>query len=541
MPADEFEGFEDLSNEPIEVGLVAQVTQCRTCNWFWRPPPYGPYPSFDFKEAYPEALRERTSLQFKDKQFARSIPGKSRRQAIANPQILHGCRKAPIMTIGINPNLTGFWPTTQGARWSYPLFSSFARYAYYYRHRTTHQESFPIEFIREHVKKDGALRAKKAGRIKGVSRDMVKRAATIEIVYEDGESETHRQIWDPERHFVLLFDRSSDDAAQFRANELIGGFIDVPEGADVPVEQNVVGYYQRVIPILEQVSAFLRSRGKLPNMEMAEDVCQLDMVACASPGWGETYEIDKTEVVRKCVNANAWVIKQLIQSNPKVIIFSGRSAFDMFNEIFNPFVVPSMWNHMDVFGLLKMSARDPHYLEIKYGEGGFDYHLRARLVIAPHFSYDNNFVPHSRFSAEEWDRFKENFSEAAADLENENRVSEPNRDNYRGISVENLKAFQDKHPVATIVIIQNLVDPSALIGQGIAQEILMQNIPFNEESAHLERTPGSCQFCVNKVWSFPEGCPYGKDKEAASTQYALTKIVDYVINRLGTAEEEGKI
>jgi hypothetical protein len=539
MPANEFEGFEDLSSEPIEVGLVEQVTKCRTCNWFWRPAPYGPCSSFDFTEDFPDVLRERTSSQFKDKEFARSIPGLSRPQAFVNPQILHGCRKAPIMTIGINPNLTGFWPTTDGGRWAYPLFSNFARYAYYYRHRTTHQESFPLDFIREHVLTEGAVRAKKPGRITNVKRDMVKREMKINITYEDGTAETCEQTWNPENHFVIFHNQTFDGEPQFQAGEIIGGFVDIPEGAEVRVEQNVVGYYQRVIPILEQVSAFLRSRGELPNMELAEDVCQLDMVACASPGWGEVYKIDKQEVVKACVHANTWVIKQLIQSNPKVILFSGRSAFDMFNQIFKPFVVPAMWDNMDVYGLLKMTARDPHYLDIKFEDGSLAYHLRARLVIAPHFSYDENFVPHSRFSAEEWERFKTDFPEAVIDLEKELRVTKPNRDDYRGISVENLKAFQDRHPVATIVIIQNLVDPSALIGQGISQEILMENIPFNEEDGHLERAPGPCRFCVNGTWSFPEGCPYGKDKEEVTASDAFKRIVDYVIRSLDSAAYAG--
>lgn len=532
MSDNTFDGFEDLSSEPIEVGLVEQVTKCRTCNWFWNPPPYGPYPSYDFGEDFPEALRERTSRQFKDKEYIRSIKGLGRRQAIVNPQILHGCRKAPVMTIGINPNLTGFWPTIQGARWSYPLFSSFARYAYYYRHRTTNQESFPLDFIKEHLRKEDILRAQKAGRIKSVSRDMVKREMTIIFSFEDGEQKTHKQTWDPENHFVLLYDRSCNDEPQFQADEIVGGFIDIPDGADVPVEQNVVGYYQRVIPILEQVSAFLRSRGYLPNMLMAEDVCQLDMVACASPGWGKPYEIDKKEVVQNCVRANSWMVKQLIQSNPKVIIFSGRSAFQLFNRIFKTFVVPSMWDDMDVYGLLKMTARDPHYLEIRVTENGLDYHLRARIVISPHFSYDDNFVPHARFSAEDWEKFETDFPEAVTDLKEQDRVTDPNRDNYRGISVTDFETFQDNHPLATIVIVQHLVDPSAMIGQGIAQEILMDNIPFNEANGHLARSPGDCSFCVNKSWTFPKGCPYGKNKESPIGPDVQNRVVEYVLQHL---------
>jgi hypothetical protein len=50
---------------------------------------------------------------------------------------MDGCRKAPIMTIGINPNLTAFAPGRAGASWCYPDFSDASggdaatKYAYY--------------------------------------------------------------------------------------------------------------------------------------------------------------------------------------------------------------------------------------------------------------------------------------------------------------------------------------------------------------------------------------------------------------------------
>jgi len=156
-----------------------------------------------------------------------------------------------------------------------------------------------------------------------------------------------------------------------------------------------------------------------------------------------------------------------------MIVFSGRRAFQLFNRICKPFVVPEVWDDRDVFGLLKMTARDLHYLEIRCSEAALDYHLRARMVISPHFSYDDNFAPRARFNAEDWQKFETDYPEAAAALTAQKRVTKPNRDDYRSVSVLDFQNFQDEYPVATIVIIQHLVDPSALIGQGIAQEILM--------------------------------------------------------------------
>lgn len=531
----EFIGFEDLSSEPLEVRLVGETTKCRSCDWFWQPAPYGPYPSFDFNKAYPEVFLERTSEQFRDKDVARSVPGISRGQAIANPQILHGCRKSPVMTIGINPNLTGFWPGPDGARWAYPLFSSFARYAYYYRHRTTHQESFSLEYIRKHIREDGAIRAKQAGYLKSGQRANAARNLTLKLVYEDGSQDEISQRWDPEGPFVVLF----GPGQSFKSGEVIGGYMDLPEGVELPIQQNVVGYYQRVIPILEQVSGWLRSQRNLPNLEMAEDVCQLDMVACASPGWGAQFEINKEQVIENCVNKNAWVVKQLIQSNPKVIVFSGESAFDMFNHMFERFITPKLWGDMEVYGLLKMTARDPHYLDIQTEVDGRAYRLRARIIISPHFSYDDNFEPHCRLSPDELQEFIGKFPDAYAALRAADRVIDPipKGDGYTAIVTKGLRDWTEKYPVAAIPLMQELYDPSALIGQGITQEILLGNLQYDKTSNHLKRSEGPCRFCVNSQWEFPEGCAYGKPDEPELPAGFLERVVEQVIGKMRAAQQ----
>ena len=526
----EFMGFEELSNEPLEVRLVGETTKCRSCDWFWKPAPYGPYPSFDFTKPYPEVFLDRTNEQFKDKDVARSVPGISRGQAIANPQILHGCRKSPVMTIGINPNLTGFWPGPDGARWAYPLFTNFARYAYYYRHRTTHQESFSLEYIRKHIREDGAIRAKQAGYVKSGQRANAGRTVTLKLVYEDGSRDEIVQKWNPESPFVVLFGPEQS----FKSGEIIAGYMDLPQGVELPVQQNVVGYYQRVIPILEQVSGWLRSQKHLPNLQMAEDVCQLDMVACASPGWGAQFEINKEQVVENCVNKNAWVVKQLVQSNPKVIVFSGESAFAMFNRMFEPFITPKLQSNMEVYGLLKMTARDPHYLDIQKEVDGRPYRLRARIIISPHFSYDDNFEPHARLSREELQEFITKYPDAYAELRAANRVIDPKEksDGYTAIRTQGLREWTKKYPVAAIPLMQELYDPSALIGQGITQEILLGNLEYDDSKNHFKRSLGPCRFCVNSLWKFPEGCAYGKPDEPAEPEGFLEKVVEQVIGTM---------
>ena len=49
------------------------------------------------------------------------------------PELLSGCRKAPIMAVGINPNLPGWWANQRGSM--NPLFDDYRQYAHYFRYR----------------------------------------------------------------------------------------------------------------------------------------------------------------------------------------------------------------------------------------------------------------------------------------------------------------------------------------------------------------------------------------------------------------------
>jgi hypothetical protein len=40
----------------------------------------------------------------------------------------------------------------------------------------------------------------------------------------------------------------------------------------------------------------------------------------------------------------------------------------------------------------------------------------------------------------------------------------------------------------------------------------------------LLRTEGSCRFCVNERWQFPQGCPYGKPDEQPPPAGFLEKV-----------------
>ena len=115
---------ENKSTElPIEVAMVEQVKNCTDCQWFWGAiQPYGPFPAYDWQqEEYPNAVKHGPPSSDGDKPVFWCKVEQTGAQAV-EPAILRGCRKAPIMTIGINPNMTGFFAGAKSASWVYPWF-----------------------------------------------------------------------------------------------------------------------------------------------------------------------------------------------------------------------------------------------------------------------------------------------------------------------------------------------------------------------------------------------------------------------------------
>jgi cytosine/adenosine deaminase-related metal-dependent hydrolase len=63
------------------------------------------------------------------------------------PELLSGCRKAPIMAVGINPNLPGFWQSRRNA--VLPVFDDVLQYAHHYRYRAIGKLQIPRETYRK--------------------------------------------------------------------------------------------------------------------------------------------------------------------------------------------------------------------------------------------------------------------------------------------------------------------------------------------------------------------------------------------------------
>ncbi len=66
--------------------------------------------------------------------------------------------------------------------------------------------------------------------------------------------------------------------------------------------------------------------------------------------------------------------------------------------------------------------------------------------------------------------------------------------------------------------------------QALDQEYHAGRLEFNPSINRLKRAEASCQFCSNELWQFPDGCPYGKDKELPPDEGELEKIVQQVVH-----------
>ena len=171
-----------MDSTELEVKLVRDVRKCRTCQWFWGgTPPYGDFPIYDWNEDYPAAVshQEQTTKRVHQK----LLTGKACGQGQVDPGILHGCRKAPIMTVGINPNMTSYYASDTGAQWCYPNFSKDARYAYYYRYHNVYQESFSLDQIKEGIIQGTEIIAEKDGRLLNADRSSDHRWMLLSIQY----------------------------------------------------------------------------------------------------------------------------------------------------------------------------------------------------------------------------------------------------------------------------------------------------------------------------------------------------------------------
>lgn len=538
--------------DPLEIELVYNVRPCGTCSFFWpqdsATQPYGPYSSYDFSSQFPGENGPNGSAS----SFV-WIQGITRPPSFPAAEIMDGCRKAPIMTIGINPNLTAFGPGQTGASWCYPSFSGAdgtdpsAKYAYYYRYRSIYQEHFNLAFSEKYLLPVGQIKAEKAGVMQSCVRASDAPDYNIEVKYDGDSSVTAIHLPGQLRqapYFVLF--NSGDRFAQ---GDLLASMINVPAGQKVDVYDQPIGYYTQMLPVLSEFEAFLQGEGHAgAQLKVGEDVAQIDMVACASPHWGPQWlggtSQSVNNVVKNCVQKNAWALKQLLHTQPAVLFLVGQSSWSMFLQSFGHLVkasppIPKIPAD-GPYTLLRQTTTNDCRIEFSTTIGGVAYSISTRLVITPHFSYDENFLPQFRFSPDAYEQFSASFADAAHFLQTDSRIQFHNASGSyisAGIATDTAAVLQElkvNYADADSALQSYFYDPHAEMSSVLAQLFTAGHISWSEgseanDSGYLSRTNGPCQFCDNTHWQFPEGCPYGKPAEKQYPIGLLEKVAQEII------------
>ncbi len=549
--------------DSLEVKLVFEVRACRTCKFFWpdnNPQPYGPFPTFDFDKTYPDTNEPPDQTGEKYPQPWPWVIGTTRQQSFPKPEVMDGCRKAPIMTIGINPNLTAFAPGQQGTSWAYPEFTSdngtdeWAKYAFYYRYRTVYQECFDLDFVEKYIMKEGRIIAEADGKVISTERPTDSPDYDLVIQYDGQQEETtihlKRALGTP--RYVVLFN-SFDHNNTFKKGDVIAGRLDVPEGLPVQVNEQQIGYYEQIVPVLSKFDKFLASKGhKDASLKVGEDVCQLDMVACASPHWNPDFmggEESENSVINNCVSDHIWAIKQFVQTNPAVLFLVGESTYHMFNDAFGNFIQcnPPIPKELpdNAFTLLKHTTENECYFEFAGEVQGKQSSIKTRLVVSPHFSYDSNFVPQFRMPESDFESFSQEYSDCYEYLK-ENRnvkiVAAEKSYEYAAIQINSdaehvFAKLKSDFPAAFKVLMEGYVDAHSAMGNVLEDQYTEGKLAYTDRAdgkGYLTRGIGGCNFCVNDHWQFPLGCPYGKPDEPAPDASYLEAIAQ-------TLADQGKI
>lgn len=501
----------------VEIELVSKVKNCRKCKWFWgKTEPYGPYPTY----------RYTVGSQKQKDEHSKAVEATG--YGALMPAIMHGCRKAPIMTIGINPNLPAYFPGAEGAARSYPHFEDEESYAHYYRYKTIHQEHFDIASIREAIIPDSAIHAEADGQLVKVNRSVEHRWMELVFEYEgknggDKETKVIELTWKPRARSVVLVESPRYKPVDVKAGELIAGTLDAPAGKQLALFKEDERYYTRFVPVLEAFKEKVGGILKDAKLQIGEDVAMHDMIACASPGWNN-YDIPKERVIANCITHNRFVTSQFLQSQPKVVVIVGQTSLDMFVRTMRPYIKNLDYEiedtsskkprTKDIFHLLYETTKRKCYVDIDNDGVRF----KSRLLTVPHFSYRDNYTPHARLSNRAWEAFANDMEEDAHLLLAADRVEE----NYSGL-VQTVRVWEGEDrdgnedrilPIlsgaAQRLLMANYYDPTEMLANALVEEFNNGELAFDPQTKRLVRAPGACNFCVNDRWSFEEGCEYGK-------------------------------
>jgi hypothetical protein len=314
---------------PVEVELAYEVMSCQAvrvaqepesrphpCGYFRR---WGTYHSYDYTEDVPPPER---GIVHRTRYMGR---------APLVPELLSGCRKCPIMAVGINPNLPGWWPFHRGAL--NPLFDDYHQYAHYFRYRA-------------HAK--------------------------LELSKEDYES------FGGGDHDTPFSDFELNVPPDAKGNRVIEVKL---------ARQKMYDGYQGLLDGLAKVMKW--PEGKLV---VGEDLSYGNMVASPSAKWTTKGDPDDPKlppmkleerdgIVSECLRKRRYFLRQLFQSLPPVLLVFSQSTADAFNAEMAPRFTqgkPAKGEPLD--DLMKREIR------LGYGTLPDGRELYARVIYSPHIT-----------------------------------------------------------------------------------------------------------------------------------------------------------
>jgi hypothetical protein len=198
------------------------------------------------------------------------------------------------------------------------------------------------------------------------------------------------------------------------------------------------------------------------------------------------------------------------------------------------------------FTLLRETTDPAHpaYIEFDVTVDGLQYKHRTRLVITPHFSYNTNFLPQLHVSQADWKKLQDEQPGCIAELTAANgfTVILPPREYPDDYVVVQLSADPAKAQ-AQLAMLQQMgaawqilgpcyYDPHAMMASVLDAMYASGELAWKDRgdgSGYLARTEGSCRFCVNRHWQFPNECRYGKTQEAPPPPGFLEKVAAQIV------------
>ena len=316
------------SKLPTEVELIYEVMPCfamrtaqepksaqHACTYFHK---WGSYHSYDYDEKGPPH------------QPGIEQPSDYVGLAPLAPEVLSGCRKAPIFVVGINPNLTGFNAARKNS--VYPLFDEYKQYAHYFRYRSTDKLEIPADDFNTF----GGNNAEAPPNLQ----------TDLTVPEQDGKR-------------------------------------------SIPLQLQAVTYYHEFQKLLDDIAKKMGWANH--QLTVGEDLSYGNMVACPSAKWLtrkspgypdlEMTSAETKGIVTECFHTRKYFLRQLFQSLPRIIMVVGATTARPFIEALQDrFVEGDPQPGEKVKELLTRTHR------IKYGELEDGTELKARVIFSEHIT-----------------------------------------------------------------------------------------------------------------------------------------------------------